>query len=135
LLQLKGIDDRSKIKFENEEGSIEEVDWNTLSNEDKVNILKSDDQNNDLDDSEIQLINSIRNSGMSPAEYLQYVTNDGINHYIQNNQSNGYQFTVDQYSDEDLFKADFISRMGDVTEEEAQEALEKAQSNETLFKK
>jgi len=132
---LKGIDDRSKIKFENEEGSIEEVDWNTLSNEDKVNILKSDDQNNDLDDSEIQLINSIRNSGMSPAEYLQYVTNDGINHYIQNNQSNGYQFTVDQYSDEDLFKADFISRMGDVTEEEAQEALEKAQSNETLFKK
>ena len=34
LLKSRGIEDRSKIKFEMGEGSIEEVDWDNLSNED-----------------------------------------------------------------------------------------------------
>lgn len=137
LLKSKGIEDKSKIKFENEEGSIEEVDWDNLSNEDKLNVLRSssEDPESDLDESEIQLISAIRNSGMTPAEYLQYVGQDSVNYYIQNKQASEYQYSVDQYSDDDLFKADFISRMGDVTEEEAEEALEKAKSNEALFKK
>lgn len=137
LLQLKGIEDKSKIKFTNEEGSIEELDWNNLSNEDKLNVLKSSDEDPEtaLDDSEIQLVNAIRESGMTPTEYLQYIGNDSVNRYIQNAQANQYQYQVDQYNDDDLFKADFMSRMGDVTEEEAQEALEKAKTNEVLFKK
>lgn len=135
LLKSRGIEDKSKIKFENEEGSVEEVDWNSLSNADRLNILNSssDDPENDLDDSEIQLISTIRDSGMSPSEYIQYIENNGVNRYIQNNQ--GHQYSVDQYNDDELFLADFMSRMGDVTEEEAQEALEKAKSNEELFKK
>ena len=32
LLKSRGIEDRSKIKFEMEEGSIEELDWDSLSN-------------------------------------------------------------------------------------------------------
>lgn len=137
LLKSRGIEDKSKIKFENEEGSVEEVDWNNLSNADRLNILNSssDDPETNLDDSEIQLINAIRDSGMSPSEYLQYIEDNGVNRYIQNNQENSHQYSVDQYSDDELFLADFISRMGDVTEEEAQEALEKAKSNEALFNK
>ena len=50
-------------------------------------------------------------------------------------QGDTYEYSVDQYNDDELFIADFISRMGDVTDEEAQEALEKAKSNETLFSK
>lgn len=137
LLQSKGIEDKSKIKFENEEGDVEEVDWDNLSNEDKLNILNSSTENTepDLDDTEIQLINTIRESGLSPSEYLQYVQQEGITNYMQNYNSQQNQYTVDQYSDDELFIADFISRMGDVTEEEAQEALDKAKSNEALFKK
>ena len=41
LLKSRGIEDRSKIKFEMEEGSIEELDWDSLSNEDKLNIINS----------------------------------------------------------------------------------------------
>lgn len=135
LLKTRGIEDKTKIKFENEEGEIEEVDWESLSNEEKMSILESSNNiENELDEAEIELINAIRNSQMSPAEYLQYVQQTGVNNYIQNN-SNSHQYLVDQYSDDELFIADFMSRMEDVTEEEAQEALERAKSNETLFAK
>jgi hypothetical protein len=88
LLKSRGIEDRSKIKFATEEGDVEEVDWDSLSNEDKLNILSSSESTpeNSLDDSEIQLINAIRNSGMSPAEYLQFIGNGEVQRYIQNSQ-------------------------------------------------
>lgn len=137
MLKSKGIDDRSKIKFEDEDGDIREISWDSLSNEDKLNILNSSDneQDSDLDDTEVELINAIRESGMTPAEYLQYIQQSSINNYIQNNQEQNYKYSVDQYSDDELFITDFMSRMGDVTEEEAQEALERAKSNQALFTK
>lgn len=137
LLKSRGIDDMSKIKFEDESGSVEELNWNNLSNEEKLNILNSSlsDPDKDLDDEEAQLINTIRKSGLTPAEYLEHLQSEGVNSYIQNNQNQDYQYQVDQYSDDELFLFDFMSRMGDVTNEEAQEALERAKSNETLFSK
>ena len=135
LLKSRGIDDKSKIKFENEEGNVEEVDWDSLSNEDKLNILQSSENTseNDLDDSEIQLINAIRNSGLNPSEYLENIGKQEVERYIQNSEKP--QFEVDQYSDEELFLMDFMSRMGEVTEDEATEALDRAKANESLFKK
>lgn len=137
LLKSRGIEDRSKIKFETEEGSLEEVDWDNLSNEDRLNIINSstEDPETELDESEIQLVNAIRSSGMTPAEYLQYLEKTSIERYLQNSQGDVYEYSVDQYSDDELFLADFISRMGDVTDEEAQEALDRAKSNQTLFTK
>ena len=137
LLKSRGIEDMSKIKFEDEEGTVEEKDWNSLSNEEKLNILSYTDQDSDtdLDDNEVQLINAIRESGLTPAEYIQKLQTDGINSYIQNNQAEAYQYQVDQLDDDELFVYDFMSRMGDVTQEEAQEALEKAKSNASLFAK
>jgi hypothetical protein len=54
LLKSRGIDDRSKIKFEDEQGSVEELNWDNLSNEEKLNILNSSlsDPETDLDDEE-----------------------------------------------------------------------------------
>lgn len=135
LLKSRGIEDKSKIKFATEEGDIEEVDWDSLSSEDKLNILSSSESTpeNGLDESEIQLINAIRNSGMSPSEYLQFIGNGEVERYIQNSQEPQYE--IDAYSDDELFLMDFMSRMGEVTEDEATEALERAKANEGLFKK
>lgn len=137
LLKSKGIEDMSKIKFENEDGSVEEKNWNSLSNEEKFNIISYSDQDpsTDLDTNEIQLIQAIRESGMTPSEYLQKIQTDGIDNYIQNNQVETYQYQVDQLSDDELFIYDFMSRTEDVTDDEAQEALDRAKSNETLFTK
>lgn len=135
LLKTRGIEDKSKIKFENEEGYVEEVNWDNLSNSDKLNILQSSEATPEtgLDESEIQLINTIRNSGMKPAEYLQFIGNGEVQRYIQNNYQP--QFEIDQYSDDELFLMDFMSRMGEVTEDEAAEALQRAKTNENLYQK
>ena len=135
LLKTRGIEDKSKIKFENEEGYVEEVNWDNLSNSDKLNILQSSEATPEtgLDESEIQLINTIRNSGMKPEEYIQFIGNGEVQRYIQNNHQP--QFEIDQYSDDELFLMDFMSRMGDVTEDEAVEALQRAKTNENLYQK
>ena len=136
LLESRGIQDRSKIKFENEDGEIEEVDWDNLDNNAKMNILQSSEStdSDSLDQSEIQLINAIRNSGMTPSEYLDYMGKEVINRYIQNSQQP--QYSVDQYTDDELYLMDLMSRTGDdLTEDEAIEALDKAKSNESLYKK
>lgn len=135
LLKSRGIEDKSKIKFTTEEGDIEEVDWDSLSNRDRLNILSSseDTLENNLDDTEIQLINAIRESGMTPAEYLQFIGNGEVQRYVQNSQQPYYE--IDEYSDDELFLMDLMSRTGDVTEEELTDALEKAKANESLYQK
>ena len=64
FLKSKGIDDINKIKFQNEAGEIEEKSWNSLSNEEKFNILNTplqiQDNENELSDEEIQLLTKIR---------------------------------------------------------------------------
>ncbi len=137
LLKDRGIEDKSKIKFENEDGQIEEVDWDSLSNEDKLNILNSSTKNpeTDLDDSEIELINAIRQSKLSPDEYIQAVQQFGVDNYLKQSQNTSQTYKVDEISDDDLFVLDMLSRTQDVTEEEAFEALDKAKQNESLFKK
>lgn len=137
LLKSRGIEDPSKIKFENDNGDIEEIDWNTLSTNDRLNILNSSntDIEDSLDASEIELINSIRESQLTPAEYIQHLQRLSVETYMQNVQNQNQVYAVDQYSDEELFVMDLISRSEDITEEEAIEALERAKSNEALFKK
>lgn len=134
LLQTKGIEDKSKIIFENEEGETEELDWDSLDTETKLNILNSStkENNTDLDEAEIQLINSVRQSQLTPEEYIKYIQQETINHYLQTAQTPTYK--VDEFSDDELFVSDFVSRTG-VTEDEAFEALDRAKANETLFKK
>lgn len=134
LLKSRGITDLTKIKFEDNNGIVE-VDWNSLDTKDKLNIINSsiEDLEDGLDTSEIELINAIRESQLTPSEYLQHLQQISINNYLQNSQHQVY--TVSQYSDDELFVMDLISRTSEITEEEALEALERAKSNETLFKK
>ena len=66
---------------------------------------------------------------------MQYLQRTSVETYIQNTQNQGQVYSIDQYSDDELFVMDLISRSEEITEEEALEALERAKSNEALFKK
>ena len=139
FLQANGIEDLSKIMFEDEDGQEEEVAWDTLNDEAKLSILTqlSSKPENDLDDSELQLINTIRGSKMSPSEYIDFITQRGIQQYVQNSQQETPDYQIDQYNDDELFIADLISRMGreNITDDEVKNALEKAKENQELFTK
>lgn len=136
FLKSRGIEDPNKIKFETEDGNLEEKSWDSLDKDEKLNILNFSNENpdTDLDDSEIELINAIRESNLTPIEYLQSLQKQTLDNYIQNSQPS-QTYRVDDYSDEELFVMDLISRSEEITEDEAIEALERAKSNEILFKK
>lgn len=133
VLKLRGISNPDKIKFEDESGAVTERSWDSLTKEEQINILadqrEHQETNNDLAEDEIDLINAIRNSGMSVQDYMQTITSQ-INQPQDTNQ-------FDSMSDEDLYAFDILNKVGNdnITDEELDAALEAAKANETLFKK
>lgn len=130
VLKARGIFDPSKIKFE-EDGQVVEKDWNSLDREEQLNILigeseKVAEENTQFTNDEMQLIQSIRNSGMSIEDYF---------NSLQAPPEKTYD--VDQLSDDDVYALDLLQKVGEenITDEEITQALEQAKSNEALFKK
>ena len=129
LLSLQGISDINKIKFEDASGAVVEKSWDTLSNSEKLMILShQEDPDTSLDDAEIELINQIRESGMTPDQFIQS---------LQVSEPPVVTYEVDSMSDDELFCIDLLDKIGadNITDEELQQALENAKSNETLYNK
>lgn len=133
VLRLRGISNPDKIKFEDESGAVTERSWDSLTKEEQINILadqrEHQETNNNLAEDEADLINAIRNSGMSVQDYMQTITPQ-INQPQDTNQ-------FDAMSDEDLYAFDILNKVGNdnITDEELDAALEAAKANEALFKK
>ena len=132
FLKSKGIDDPSKIKFEDDNNQIIERNWNDLSKEEKFNILNTpltqpEDNGNDLSDEEIELLNQIRTSNLTPTEYINQIKGEQV---VQEP-----QYKVDDLSDDELYLLDLESRVGELTEDVAAQALATAKQNEELFNK
>lgn len=132
FLKTRGIDDISKIKFEDDNGNIEEKSWDSLTNEEKINILNTpldtkQDNSNNLTDEEIQLLNQIRQSNLTPSKYIEQIQGQQV---IQEP-----QYKIDDLSDDELFLLDLESRVGELTDEMAAQALNNAKQNEELFQK
>lgn len=131
FLKSKGIDDPSKIKFEDNNGNIIERNWNDLSRGEQINILNTpltyEDNTNQFDEEEIALLNQIRNSGLTPFQYLQQIQGEQI---VQEP-----VYEVDTLSDDEIYLLDLESRVGDLSEDEAAQALAIAKQNEDFFKK
>ena len=129
LLTLQGISDMNKIKFEDESGAVVEKAWNTLSNNEKLMILShQEDPDTSLDATEIELINQIRESGMTPGQYIQS---------LQTPEPQQPIYEVDNMSDDELFCIDLLDKIGsdNITDEELQQALDSAKANEALYNK
>ena len=130
LLTLQGISDMNKIKFEDESGAMVEKSWDSLSNNEKLMILShQEDPDTSLDAAEIELINQIRESGLTPDQFIQNLqtyTEQPITTY-----------EVDTMSDDELFCIDLLDKVGseNITDEELQQALTNAKSNPNLFNK
>lgn len=131
FLKIKGINPRS-IKFETEDG-IEEKDFNDLDREEQLQILSSNEFDDDygLTDSEIEIINTMRKNNWSISDYNNYVAKEAIKNYTDYNQEP--QYSVDDFSDDELYLIDLKSRIPDISEEEAMIELDNAKSNQSLY--
>ena len=129
LLNLQGISDMNKIKFEDESGAVVEKSWDSLTNNEKLMILShQEDPDTSLDASEIELINQIRESGMTPDQFIQS---------LQVSEPPVKVYEVDNMSDDELFCIDLLDKIGseNISDEELQEALDNAKKNESLYSK
>ena len=133
FLKTRGIDDLNKINFQDDEGNISERSWNDLTNEEKINILnmpletEAQTQDNDLTDEEIALLSQIRQSNMTPTEYLQSISGEQVELTPQ--------YKIDELSDDEVYLLDLESRVGELSDEEAAQALNAVKQNEEFFKK
>ena len=130
FLKTKGINDTSKIKFDDGNGNIEEKDWNSLTKEEKFNILNTplsyqEDNSSDLSEEEIMLLNQIRQSNLTPSQYIQQIAGE----------PQEPQYKIDDLSDDELYILDLESRVGELSDEAAVQALTSAKQNEELFQK
>lgn len=134
-LRTRGIDDISKIKFEDDNGNIEERDWNSLSKEEKINILNTPLDNGEtpqnieeyLSQEEIQFLSELRKNNLTPEQFIQQIK--------EGTEPAQPQYKIDELSDDELFILDLETRVGELTDEEAAEALNNAKQNEQLFTK
>lgn len=136
FLRTKGIDDPSRINFEDDNGQIVERNWKDLSDEEKFNILNTPTeheeyypQNNlDLTDQEIALLSDIRRNNLTPEEYLQQISGDQI---VQQP-----SYKIDDLTDDEVYLLDLESRVGELSDEDAAQALAVAkQQSEELYQK
>lgn len=132
FLKTRGIDDPNKIMFEDENNQIVERDWNSLTNEEKFNILNTPvesqeptvEYKNDLTNEEADFLNYLRSNKLTPQQYIES---------LQAPQEPSYK--IDDLSDDEVYLLDLESRVGELTDEQAAELLNNAKQNEELYKK
>lgn len=134
-LMSMGINPKA-VKIETENG-LEEVNFNDLSRDEQLSILQDNSQYDyrdadDLTDEEVNLINQIRSNNWSTQDYNNYIAQQAYNQFMNQQQE---QYSVDDFSDEELFLVDLQTKIPDLTEDEAVQELTNAKENEELFKK
>ena len=134
FLKTRGIDDMSKIMFEDDNNQVVERSWNDLSKEEKINILNTplelpkEKVDSNLSDEEINLLNEIRKQNMTPNQYLDSIKGQQV-------ESQEPHYKIDDLSDDELYLLDLESRVGELSDEEAAQALNNAKANEDFYKK
>jgi len=133
LLKSKGIND-AKVAIVDEDNVEKEVDFYELSKEEQLAILNSQDNeetNDDLDDTEVELLNHLRSNNLSVEQFLENYKQSIIEELGVVPTQN---YDIDSYDDQELFLLDQKNKY-DLTDDELAEALKKELENEDLFKK
>lgn len=122
------------VKYENDDGSIEEVNFEDLDPNEKLNVLKQI-TTPDLNEDEISIINYLRTHNTTLQNVLDEYSQKAIQAYIDQNGPIQKTYTIDDYSDDELYIADLKIKYSDMTDDEIKTDLEAAKENEELFKK
>lgn len=135
MLKAKGINPEA-IKFQNDNGEVEEIPFSELSREEQLELLNYDDTdyNYGLEPEEIDLINELRRNNLSVDDYLESHRRQAIQDYLDHLEDEP-EYQVDGMTDDELFIADLKANVPELTDDEALEQLNLEKQNEALFNK
>ena len=134
-LKSLGIEN-AKISVLDENDEEQEISFYDLTKEEQLEILKAAEPeqeipDNDLDESEIELLNQIRESQLSVEEFLEAYKASIIDEI---GQGAAPEYSIDSYDDQELYLLDLKQKF-DLTDEELAKKLEYELQDEVLFKK
>jgi len=139
LLKSKGID-RNNIEITEEDGTVSTVNFDDLSDEDKVNLLSDESvyktSTNPITDQDIELLNYFRaNRINSLQEFVDGIAQQAVADYIANTQ-NIPDSDIDGYSDDEIIAYDLIKKFGsDMSDEEIDAEINRLKEDEDAFNK
>lgn len=136
FLKEKGIEDPSKLQWEDENGEITDVDFDNLSDEDKLNVLNSL-ADPGLSQAEIDTINYLRQNNVTLNQVVDYFSKKAVDDYLAKNPDQVHQKTyeIDDYTDDELYLSALKIQYPNFTDKELTSKLETAKGNEELYKK
>lgn len=131
-----GIADPSKLQFEDEDGKIVEKNFNDLTDEEKLNVFK-ELADPGFTDYEKQVVDYLRKNNATLDDVIQYYQQKAVEDYLNQNpdQVRHRTYSIDDYTDDELYLADLKNKYPDFTDEELTSKLESAKLNEELFGK
>ena len=131
-----GVSDSKAIQFENEDGEIETVDFDTLDRDTQLTMLR-ELTDPGLSAHEIQVINYLRQNNASFDDVVNYFAEQRLQQYLTGNPDQVHQkvYSIDEYTNDELYLADLKSKYPDFTDEDLLAELDAAKLNEELFNK
>lgn len=132
LLESRGID-RNRVQILDEEGNPTEVSFDSLSEQDKFDILNYQDDSVLPEDHEIQMINFLRQNNMTLQDFAEWQRQEAIQEYLAGQQTVS---DTDSYSDEEIVAYDYIKRFGEsMSDEEIDAEIERLKADPEAFAK
>ena len=132
LLESRGID-RNRIQILDEEGNPSEVSFDSLSEQDKFDILNYQEDPVLPEDHEIQAINFLRQNNMTLQDFAEWQRQEAIKEYLAGQSAVS---ETDSYSDEEIVAYDYIKRFGEsMSDEEIDAEIERLKADPEAFAK
>jgi hypothetical protein len=132
LLESRGID-RNRIQILDEEGNPSEVSFDSLSEQDKFDILNYQEDPVLPEDHEIQMINFLRQNNMTLQDFAEWQRQEAIKEYLSGQMPVS---ETDSYSDEEIVAYDYIKRFGEsMSDEEIDAEINRLKADPEAFEK
>lgn len=134
FLRDRGIADPTKLKFENEYGHLEDVNFYDLPEDEQLSILNEFANETGLTEEESSVINYMRQHNVGFQQILDNYANQRIQAYASQNPV-ARDYRIDEYDDDELFVADLKMKYPNFTDNELLDKLDAAKLNEDLYNK
>lgn len=134
FLRDRGIADPTKLKFENEYGHLEDVNFYELPAEEQLSILNGFAEETGLTEEESSVVNYMRQYNVGFQQILDNYANQKIQEYASQNPV-AKNYAIDDYDDDELFVADLKMKYPNFTDDELLDKLDAAKVNEDLYNK
>lgn len=134
FLRDRGIADPTKLKFENEYGHLEDVNFYDLPEDEQLSILNEFANETGLTEEESSVVNYMRQHNVGFQQILDNYANQKVQEYASQNPVER-EYKIDDYDDDELFVADLKMKYPNFTDDELLDKLDAAKLNEDLYNK